>query len=50
MVLSEGRLSGFDTHENLLKTNKIYQEICALQEEDGGDFDAPESTRKEVEA
>ncbi len=50
MVLSEGRLSGFDTHENLLKTNKIYQEICALQEEDGGDFDAPESTGKEVEA
>ncbi len=50
MVLSEGRLSGFDTHENLLKTNKIYQEIYALQEEDGGDFDAPESTGKEVEA
>ncbi|MBR1552001.1 MAG: ABC transporter ATP-binding protein [Muribaculaceae bacterium] len=50
MVLSEGRLSGFDTHDNLLRNNKIYQEICALQEEDAGDFDAPESTRKEVEA
>ena len=47
MVLNEGRLSGFDTHDNLLRDNKIYQEICALQDEDAGDFDAPHDTRKE---
>ena len=27
LVLDDGRISGFDTHENLLKTNEIYSEI-----------------------
>ncbi len=40
LVLDGGRVSGWDTHDNLLRTNKIYQEICAIQDEDGGDFDA----------
>ena len=49
LVLVGGRISGWDTHDNLLKTNAIYQEICAIQDEDGGDFDAPQG-RKEEEA
>ena len=39
LVLDGGRVSAFDTHDNLLKTNKIYQEIYTLQTEDSGDFD-----------
>ena len=39
LVLDNGRVSGFDTHENLLKTNTIYQEIYEAQTKGGGDFD-----------
>ena len=42
LVLDNGRVSAFDTHDNLLKTNKIYQEIYTLQTEDSGDFDKKE--------
>lgn len=41
LVLDEGRVSGFDTHENLLKTNHIYHEIYDAQVQGGGDFDNP---------
>nr|WP_297172643.1 ABC transporter ATP-binding protein [uncultured Agathobaculum sp.] len=41
LVLDEGRVNGFDTHENLLKTNAIYQEIYESQVKGGGDFDQP---------
>jgi ATP-binding cassette subfamily B protein len=37
--MDNGTVTGFDTHENLLKTNTLYQEINAIQHEDGGDFD-----------
>lgn len=39
LVMDNGVVTGFDTHENLLKTNTLYQEINAIQHEDGGDFD-----------
>ena len=39
LVLDNGRVDGFDTHENLLKTNAIYQEIYDSQVKGGGDFD-----------
>ena len=39
LVLDNGRVSGFDTHESLLKTNCIYQEIYEAQTKGGGDFD-----------
>lgn len=39
LVLEGGQLSGFDTHENLLKTNAIYKEIYDAQMSSGGDFD-----------
>ena len=41
LVLDEGRINGFDTHENLLKTNAIYREIYESQVNGGGDFDQP---------
>ena len=41
LVLDDGRIDAFDTHENLLKTNAIYQEIYTSQMEGGGDFDQP---------
>jgi ATP-binding cassette subfamily B protein len=39
LVLDDGQVSGFDTHENLLKTNVIYQEVYRGQTQGGGDFD-----------
>jgi len=48
IVLDNGKIAGFDTHDNLLRTCKIYQEICAIQEESGGDFDKPHDNRKEA--
>ena len=41
MVLDNGRVNAFDTHENLLKSNPIYQEIYESQVKGGGDFDQP---------
>ena len=41
LVLDNGQINGFDTHENLLKTNAIYQEIYESQIKGGGDFDQP---------
>ena len=39
LVLDNGVVTAFDTHENLLKTNQLYQEINAIQSENIGDFD-----------
>lgn len=41
LVLDDGKVDAFDTHENLLKDNAIYQEIYTSQMEGGGDFDQP---------
>jgi ATP-binding cassette subfamily B protein len=41
LVMDNGVVTGFDTHENLLKTNSLYQEINAIQSIDHGDFDSP---------
>ena len=41
LVLEDGRINAFDTHENLLKNNAIYQEIYNSQLEGSGDFDQP---------
>lgn len=41
LVLEDGRISGFDTHERLLETNPIYQEIYDTQMHGSGDFDQP---------
>ena len=39
LVMDAGRVNAFDTPDNLLKTNAIYQEIYASQLNGGGDFD-----------
>lgn len=39
LVMDEGRVNAFDTPDNLMKTNAIYQEIYASQVNGGGDFD-----------
>ena len=41
IVMDNGRIAGFDTHENLLKNNDIYREIYTIQTQDSGDFDKP---------
>jgi ATP-binding cassette subfamily B protein len=40
LVLDNGVVSGFDTHEQLLESNALYQEIYNIQMADTGDFDA----------
>ena len=39
LVLDNGVISGFDTHENLLKTNEIYRDVYESQTSGNGDFD-----------
>ena len=39
IVLDDGAVNGFDTHDNLLRNNQIYKEICDVQMQSGGDFD-----------
>lgn len=39
IVMEDGRINGFDTHEALLKNNEIYRDIYELQTSVGGDFD-----------
>ena len=39
IVMDEGRISGFGTHEELMKTNAIYQDVYNSQIKGGGDFD-----------
>lgn len=42
IVIDNGRISGFDTHENLIRNNAIYREIEEAQNKAGGDFDRPQ--------
>ena len=39
VVMDSGCIDGVGTHDELLKSNRIYQEIYKLQMEGGGDFD-----------
>lgn len=39
IVMEEGRVDGFGTHEELLKSNEIYREVYESQTQGGGDFD-----------
>jgi len=39
LVLDGGAVTGFDTHDQLLKTNALYKEIYDIQMADCGDFD-----------
>ena len=35
LVLEDGHISGFGTHEELLRTNRIYQEVYQSQSKEG---------------
>ncbi|MBR5970574.1 MAG: ABC transporter ATP-binding protein [Lachnospiraceae bacterium] len=39
IVMEEGRVHGFGTHEELLRTDEIYREVYETQTLAGGDFD-----------
>ena len=39
LVLDNGQINGLGTHEELLKTNTIYQEVYNSQTQSSGDFD-----------
>ena len=39
IVLNDGCVDGFGTHEELLKTNTIYRDVYEAQTRGGGDFD-----------
>ena len=39
LVLDNGQINGLGTHEELLKTNAIYQEVYNSQTQGSGDFD-----------
>lgn len=39
IVMDNGQINGFGTHEELLATNEIYREVYESQTQGGGDFD-----------
>lgn len=39
IVMDQGRINGFGTHEELLKTNEIYRDVYESQMSGSGDFD-----------
>ena len=39
IVMNDGKVDGFDTHENLLKNNEIYRDVYDSQTNGGGDFE-----------
>ena len=39
IVMDNGKISAFDTHEELLKNNAIYRDVYDSQTNGGGDFD-----------
>ena len=39
IVMNEGQVDGFGTHEELLENNEIYREVYEAQTSGSGDFD-----------
>lgn len=39
IVMEEGEIAGFGTHEELIETNEIYRDVYESQTSGGGDFD-----------
>lgn len=48
LVLDEGRVNGFGSHDELMENNEIYREIYESQIKGGGDFDNPAVSGKEA--
>ena len=49
LVMENGEINGFDTHQNLLKSNEIYRDIYEMQTQGGGDFDEPAPDGEEAQ-
>ena len=47
IVMEDGRIDAFASHEELLANNEIYQDIYETQTKGGGDFDEPGKEGKE---
>ena len=45
IVMEDGRIAAFDTHEQLLETSEIYREIYETQTSGAGDFDETNSDK-----
>ena len=43
IVMDDGKINGFGTHEELLETNAIYREVYESQTGGSGDFDEKEA-------
>ena len=39
IVMDDGRVNGYGTHEELMANNEIYREVYESQTNGGGDFD-----------
>ena len=39
IVMEDGKINGFNSHDELLKSNKIYRSMYESQTKGGGDFD-----------
>ena len=39
LVIEDGRINGYGTHDQLVRSNEIYREIYESQSRGGGDFD-----------
>ena len=50
IVMEDGQVVAFDSHDKLLETCQIYREIYETQTQGGGDFDEPTPAEKEVQA
>ncbi|MBR5101561.1 MAG: ABC transporter ATP-binding protein [Muribaculaceae bacterium] len=48
IVMNDGKVAGYDTHDNLINSCDIYREIVELQSEGNQDFDEKKNARKEV--
>ena len=46
LVMDNGVVTGFGTHDELLATNALYKEIYDIQTQDSGDFDAKTEERE----
>ncbi len=45
IVMENGKIAAFDTHENLMKQSDLYREIYETQTSGGGDFDSPDQQK-----
>ena len=50
IVMDNGQIAAFDTHEHLLESCDIYREIYETQTQGGGDFDQPAPDGEEAQA